>query len=135
EIGEIEGDVEVIGLRTTKIRSYFGQQYVIPNENIDIVTNYTAANGYAMVEINIPYEANILKVEKLIEQILQTLPTNFDIFIGGPEINGVQALEDSNYVLRIRAETLPVAQWEGARVIRKEVKEKLFDAGVDFPSP
>ena len=135
EIGEIEGDVEVIGLRTTKLRSYFGQQYVIPNGNIDIVTNYSAANGFAMVEINIPYEANILKVEKLIEQILQTLPANYDIFIGEPEINGVQALEESNYVLRIRAETLPVAQWEGARVIRKEVKEKLFEAGVEIPSP
>src|SRR5699024_10741187 len=135
EIGEIEGDVEVIGLRTTKLRSYFGQQYVIPNGNIDIITNYSAANGFAMVEINIPYEANILKAEKLIEQILQTLPANYDIFIGEPEINGVQALEESNYVLRIRAETLPVAQWEGARVIRKEVKEKLFEAGVEIPSP
>src|SRR5699024_12707855 len=34
EIGEIEGDVEVIGLRTTKLRSYFGQQYVIDRKSV-----------------------------------------------------------------------------------------------------
>src|SRR5699024_12136936 len=88
--------------------------------NIDIVTNYSVANGFSMVEINIPYEADIIKVEKMIEQILPTLPGKYNIFVGVPEINGVQALEESNYVLRIRAETFPVAQWEGARVIRKE---------------
>ena len=41
----------------------------------------------------------------------------------------------SNYVLRIRAETTPVTQWEGARVIRKEIKENLFEEGIEIPSP
>src|SRR5699024_5971388 len=39
ESGEIEGDVEVIGLRTTKLRSFYGHQFVIPTGNIDTVTN------------------------------------------------------------------------------------------------
>src|SRR5699024_10323385 len=60
ETGEIEGDVEVIGLRNTKLRSYFGQQYVIPNGKIDIVTNYSVTNGFAMVEVNLPYETDII---------------------------------------------------------------------------
>src|SRR5699024_11634837 len=50
ESGEIEGDVEVIGLRTTKLRSFYGHQFVIPNGNTDTVTNYSAHNGFAMVE-------------------------------------------------------------------------------------
>src|SRR5699024_3861621 len=50
ETDMIEGDVEVIGLRTTKLRSYYGQTYVIPNGKIEIVTNYSASNGFAMVE-------------------------------------------------------------------------------------
>lgn len=135
EIGKIEGDVEVIGLRTTTLRSYYGQRYVIPNGNIEIVTNYSTVNGYAMVEINLPYETDIVQAEKLVEEILPTLPSKYDIFVGEPEINGVQALELSNYVLRIRAETLPVMQWQGARIIRKEVKEHLFERGVEIPSP
>ncbi|HLQ72085.1 MAG TPA: mechanosensitive ion channel family protein, partial [Bacillota bacterium] len=135
EIGYIEGDVEVIGLRSTKLRSYYGQVYVIPNGKIDIVTNYSMTNGFAMVEINVPYETDILTLEKTVENILATLPEKYDFFIGTPEINGVQALELSNYVLRIRAETTPVMQWAGARAIRKEVKEHLFEKGIEIPSP
>lgn len=131
ETSEIEGDVEMIGMRST----YYGQTYVIPNGKIDIVTNYSASNGFAMVEVNIPYETDIVKTEKLIEEILITLPGKYDVFEGTPEINGVQVLELSNYVLRIRAETTPVIQWAGARAIRKEVKENLFEQGIEIPSP
>src|SRR5699024_11522937 len=59
ETGEMEGDVEVIGLRNTKLRSYFGQQYVIPNGKQDSVTNYSVTNGFAMVEVTLPYETDI----------------------------------------------------------------------------
>lgn len=135
ETGPIEGDVEVIGLRTTKLRSYYGQTYVIPNGKIEIVTNYSLTNGFAMVEINVPYEADIVELEKMVEKILVTLPEKYDMFEDTPVINGVQALELSNYVLRIRAETIPVMQWAGARAIRKEVKEYLFEEGIEIPSP
>jgi len=136
EIGAIEGDVEVIGLRSTKLRSFYGQTYVIPNGQINIVTNYSASNGYAMVEINIPYETNIVKVENMIKHILPTFKTNYpDVFVDEPFIQGVTALELSNYVLRVRAETFPVMQWEGARLIRKDVKAYLFEHGIEIPSP
>src|SRR5690625_1565177 len=88
-----------------------------------------------MVEINIPYESDILAVEKLVAKTLVVLPEkHHDIFVGMPEINGVQALELSNYILRVRAETQPVMQWEGARIIRNEVKEKIFEQGVEIAS-
>jgi len=135
ETGAIEGDVVVIGLHTTKLRSYYGQTYVIPNGKIDVVTNYSVTNGFAMVEINVPYETDIVKLEKMVEKILEALPEKYDIFVDTPVINGVQALELSNYVLRIRAETTPVMQWAGARAIRKEIKENLFEEGIEIPSP
>lgn len=135
ETGQIEGDVEIIGLRTTKLRSFYGQTYVIPNGKIEIVTNYSASNGFAMVEVNVPYETDILKVERIVGDLLLKLPGKYDMFVGIPEINGVQALDVSNYILRIRAETLPVMQWAGARAIRKEIKEHLFEQGIDIPTP
>lgn len=135
EVKGIEGDVESIGLRSTKLRSFYGQQYVIPNGSIEIVTNYSVRNGFAMVEVNIPYEEDIVRLEEMVEKVLEELPEKHDLFVGTPEINGVQALELSNYVLRIRAETIPVMQWAGARIIRKEVKERLFEKGIKIPSP
>src|SRR5699024_3731840 len=38
EIGEIEGDVVMIGMRNTTLRSYFGQTYIIPNGYIEVLT-------------------------------------------------------------------------------------------------
>src|SRR5690625_635199 len=55
-----EGTVEEIGLRTTKIKSWTGERFVIPNGNISEVINYSIHNGLAIVDINIPYESDII---------------------------------------------------------------------------
>lgn len=131
----VEGTVEEIGLRTTKIQAYTGELNVIPNGSIERVTNYSIYNGLAIVDINIPYENDYNEAEKVIEQVCQTLPDLYEEIISVPEIIGVQTLELSHYVIRVIAETPPVYQWAGARVIRKEMKDQLYKAGIDIPSP
>lgn len=131
----IEGTVEEIGLRTTKVKSWTGEQQVIPNGNITQVTNYSIHNGLAVVDINIPYENDITSAELIIEDVLAGLPAKYEHIIDTPVIHGVQNLEASHVVIRVIAETLPVYQWSGARVIRKEVKERLYKEGIDIPAP
>lgn len=131
----IEGTVEEIGLRTTKVKSWTGEQQVIPNGGIEQVTNYSVHNGLAIVDINIPYENDIEHAEGIIEGILSELPDKYEQIVSIPVIHGVQNLELSHVVIRVIAETLPVYQWSGARAIRKEVKDHLYKAGIDIPSP
>lgn len=130
-----EGTVEEIGLRTTKIKSWTGELNVIPNGNIEQVTNYSTYNGLAVVDINIPYENDIELAEGIIEKIIATIPEKYEEIVSTPVIHGVQTLETSHYVIRVIAETFPVYQWSGARAIRKEVKEHLYKEGIDIPSP
>ena len=134
-ISGVEGTVEEIGLRTTKIQSWTGEQNVIPNGNVTQVTNYSIHNGLAVVDINIPYENDIGVAEKIIEDVAKELPGKYEEIIEVPEIYGVQTLELSHFVIRVVAETTPVYQWAGARNIRKEVKERLYKEGIDIPSP
>jgi len=131
----IEGTVEEIGLRTTKVKSWTGEQQIIPNGNITQVTNYSIHNGLAIVDINIPYENDIAVAEKIIEDVLSGLADKYEQIVSTPVIHGVQNLETSHVVLRVIAETLPVYQWSGARVIRKEVKERLYKEGINIPAP
>jgi len=131
----IEGTVEEIGLRTTKVKSWTGEQQIIPNGNIAQVTNYSIHNGLAIVDINIPYENDITVAEKIIEDVLSGLADKYEQIVSTPVIHGVQNLETSHVVLRVIAETLPVYQWSGARVIRKEVKERLYKEGINIPAP
>lgn len=131
----VEGTVEEIGLRTTKIQSWTGELNVVPNGNIDQVTNYSIYNGRAVVDVNIPYESNMEKAERLIDEVVKELPNKYDEILTVPEVIGVQTLEVSHYVVRVIADTLPVYQWAGARMIRKEIQERLYSEGIEIPSP
>lgn len=134
-VSEVEGTVEEIGLRTTKIESWTGEQHIIPNGNITQVTNYSSHNGLAVVDINVPYENDIAVAERIIEDVIYRMPDKYEEFVNVPEIHGIQSLEVSHFVIRVIAETLPVYQWKGARLIRKEVKERLYKEGIDIPAP
>lgn len=132
---EVEGTVEEIGLRTTKIIAYTGELNVVPNGEISKVTNYSIYNGLAIVDVNIPYENDVQEAEKIIERVVKMLPEEYEEILSVPEVIGVQTLDVSHYVIRLIAETLPVYQWAGARVIRKEIKDHLYKAGIDIPAP
>src|SRR5699024_6241676 len=97
----VEGTVEEIGLRTTKIQAYTGELNIIPNGNIEQVINYSIYNGLAIVDINIPYENDYNEAEKVIERVCRELPNKYEEIIDTPEIIGVQTLELSHYVIRI----------------------------------
>ena len=58
-IDEITGTVEEIGLRITKIRGFKGDLNIIPNGQIEKVTNYTCGNALATVDVNIAYKSDI----------------------------------------------------------------------------
>ncbi|MFD1040306.1 mechanosensitive ion channel family protein [Virgibacillus byunsanensis] len=131
----IEGTVEEIGLRTTKILSWTGELHVLPNGNVTQVTNYSVHNGLAVVDINIPYESDVADAEKVIEQVAGTLPGKYEFILGGAEVIGVQNLDASHYAIRVIADTLPGYQWAGERMIRREMQDKLYKAGIEIPSP
>ncbi|HLQ72942.1 MAG TPA: mechanosensitive ion channel family protein [Bacillota bacterium] len=134
-VSEAEGEVEEIGLRTTKIKSWTGEQHVIANGNITQVINYSVHNGMAFVDVNIPYENDIALAEQLIEDIVKDLPQTDDCFVDTPTVHGVQMLDVSHFVIRVIAETEPTSQWYGARLIRRTIKDRLYNEGIDIPAP
>ncbi|MFD1362654.1 mechanosensitive ion channel family protein [Lentibacillus salinarum] len=134
-VANAEGFVEEIGMRTTKIESWTGEQHVLPNGNVTPVTNYSIHNGLAVVDINVPYENDVVTAEQIIDDTAKRLPDHYEEIVKVPEIIGVQSLETSHYVIRVIAETLPSYQWAGARIIRKEVKEVLYKQGIQIPAP
>lgn len=131
----VEGTVEEIGLRTSKILSWTGELNVVPNGNITQVTNYSVHNGLAVIDINVPYESDISAAEQIIEEVIKDLPDKYEEIVNVPVIHGVQALDVSHYIIRVIADTLPVYQWAGARIIRKEVKQRLYKEGIEIPAP
>ncbi len=134
-IGSAEGTVEEIGLRTTKIKSWTGELHIFPNGNITEVTNYSIHNSIAVVDVSIAYEENIEEAEKVIQDLLITLPQKYEDLVNPPELLGVQTLGASDVVIRIVAETVPMRHWYIARMIRKDVKIVLDKHGIEIPFP
>ncbi|PLR67702.1 MULTISPECIES: mechanosensitive ion channel family protein [Bacillaceae] len=134
-VGQFEGTVEEIGLRTTKIKSWTGELNILPNGNITEVTNFSVNNSVAFVDISIAYEGDIPKAEKVIEDLLLELPDKYEEMVAPPELLGIQNLGASEVILRVVSEVLPMKHFHIARMLRKEIRMRLDEHGIEIPFP
>jgi moderate conductance mechanosensitive channel len=134
-IGQFEGTVEEIGLRTTKIKNFTGEINILPNGSIVEVTNFSLYNSVAVLDIGIAYEENIEYAEKVIQEYLETTTEKYPELVKTPELLGVQQFAAAEVVLRIVAETLPMKHWYMGRMMRKDIKLVLDQKGIEIPFP
>jgi small-conductance mechanosensitive channel len=134
-IGQAEGTVEEIGLRTTKVKGFTGELFIFPNGNVTDVVNFSIHNSIAVVDINISYESDMAKVEQLIQEFLEDIQDKYEQIIKPPELLGVQNLTTTEVVMRIIAETLPMQHFAVSRGLRRDLKEFLDSQGVEIPYP
>ncbi|WLR50851.1 mechanosensitive ion channel family protein [Bacillus tianshenii] len=134
-VGKFEGFVEEIGLRTTKIKSWTGEMNILPNGNINEVTNFSLHNSVAVVDVSIAYEGNIVEAEAALEELLKELPGKYEDMVSTPELLGVQSLGASEVIMRVISEVKPMAHWHIGRVLRKEIKLRLDERGIEIPFP
>ncbi|PPA68505.1 mechanosensitive ion channel family protein [Jeotgalibacillus proteolyticus] len=135
KIGQAEGHVEEIGLRTTKIKSWTGELHIFPNGSVNEVTNFSIHNSVAVVDISIAYEEDIDRAERALEELLDSLEGKYEEIIFKPELLGVQTLGASDIVMRVIAETEPMKHWYVARALRKDIKNHLDKIGIEIPFP
>lgn len=134
-IGQFEGTVEEIGLRTTKIKSFTGEINILPNGSIVEVTNFSLYNSVSVLDIGIAYEGDIVYAEKVLQEYLETTTEKYPELVKTPELLGVQQFGASEVVLRIVAETLPMKHWYIGRQLRKDIKLLLDQHGIEIPFP
>jgi moderate conductance mechanosensitive channel len=134
-IGQFEGTVDEIGLRTTKIKSFTGEIHILPNGSITEVTNFSLHNSVAILDIGIAYESDIDRTERVLQELLAGLPEKYEELVKEPELLGVQQFGASELVLRIVAETQPMKHWYIGRILRKEIRQVLDANGINVPYP
>ncbi|WP_213422013.1 mechanosensitive ion channel family protein [Bhargavaea massiliensis] len=136
-IGEAEGTVEEIGLRTTKVKAYTGELFIIPNGNISEVVNSSIYNSTAVIDVRLGYETDIPMAESLIREFLAGLinDENYSDLLSPPDLLGVQSLDPHHVVLRVTAETAPMMHFAVARRLRMDLKQFLQENGIEIPYP
>ncbi|MGD7045596.1 mechanosensitive ion channel family protein [Jeotgalibacillus proteolyticus] len=134
-IGQAEGIVEEIGLRTTKIKSWTGELHIFPNGSVIEVVNFSIHNSVAVVDVSIAYEEDIERAEKELMTFLDSLEGKYEEIILKPELLGIQTLGASEVVMRVIAETKPMQHFFVARALRKDIKNHLDKLGIEIPFP
>ncbi|ANU14909.1 mechanosensitive ion channel protein [Planococcus halocryophilus] len=134
-VGSIDGIVEAVGLRTTKIRSFDGTLNYIPNRDILTVSNHSRGNMRALVDIGISYDENIDEAMAVIQEACTQMASKDIGIVDGPDVIGVQAFGASDVTLRVIARAENGEQWAVERQLRKAIKEALDAKGIEIPFP
>lgn len=133
KIGGLEGIVEELGVRVTKLRDFSGELHIIPNSNVQIVTNRTRGAMRALVKISIAYEEDIERAIKVLEKVSEDLAKSNENIVEGPTVLGVTEFGGSDVVLTVVAKTKPMEQWAVERALRKSIKEAFNREDIEIP--
>lgn len=131
-ISDVTGTIEDITLRTTKLRDFNGEQHIVPNGQITVVTNYSRGTTRAVVDMPIPYEESVDRISDILSQAMDNIAGS-ECFAEKPKVWGIVEFADSAIMLRIIAKCHSMKHAEGARIIREAAYEAYVKNGIEVP--
>jgi len=135
-LGNYNGVVKSIGIRTTVIRDFTGDIHSIPNGSIIGVTNHSKNDIRFVVDVNISCEEDIEKVIGAIEITCEDFKSKNEEYISEPiEVSGIIALEISSVTIRIVGKAKPLNQWKMGNELRRAIKLTLDKNKIEMTSP
>ncbi|MED6331198.1 MAG: mechanosensitive ion channel family protein, partial [Actinomycetota bacterium] len=127
--GIVLGEVEETALRYTRIRDFMGVVWYIRNGQIQSVANQSQGWTYSLVEIPVPYDEDLAKVQQVINTVGKEMgedPQYNGVLLGSPYYSNVTELTATSVVVRVNTKIVPNGnQWYAGRVIMQRMKEGL----------
>ena len=138
DVGEASGVVEVVNLRTTRIRDVEGTLWHVPNGEIRRVANKSQEWARTVLDIEVAYDTDIVQamevIKRVADDVWEEAPDQATI-LEEPELWGVEAFGESAIAIRLAMKVEPSEQWATARVIRARIKEAFDAEGIQIPFP
>ncbi|GFP40005.1 MAG: putative MscS family protein YkuT [Actinobacteria bacterium] len=138
KVKDVAGAVEGINLRRTVLRDMEGAVHFIPNGQITQVANLTRDWSGLIVEVGVDYKEDIDEVSEVLNQIGQELAQDGeykDVVLEPPTVVGVIDFSESQVTLRMMGKVVPSKQWGTAQELRRRIKKKFDQAGIEIPFP
>lgn len=140
-VGNISGVVEKFNLRTTVIRDLNGKVHFIPNGQIAILGNFTSKWARALVDVSVGYKEDADKVIGVLEEVFDDLMKKKEykkFILERPSVigdGGIDSFGDSAVIFKIVFKVKPPNQWTIERQLRKMIKSKFDELGIEIPFP
>lgn len=132
-IGGFKGTVNAFTLKTTRIKAWTGEEKIIANHLVTDVINHTHHDSLAILDVNVAYESNIEKVNKILDTLCTKMADELENLKGEVTLLGIEDLGDSAITFRITAVTKSGEQYAVQRKMRKLVKEELDKEKISIP--
>jgi small-conductance mechanosensitive channel len=135
---DVAGTVEAISLRMTVLRDLDGRVHYVPNGTIQIATNLTMKYASVELDINISYDSDIDKVEKVIDRVGEKIYKDEKwkgVALEPPHMLRVDRFSDTAIVVKVVCKTAPSRQWEVKSEILRQIKKAFDKEGIEIPLP
>lgn len=129
-IGSHQGTVEDIGLRTTVLRDFNGDMHIIPNGNIQEVTNVSRGDRRFMVDILISEASEIEQAALILQDVAEDFKKSHDNLLNGPSYIGVVNNRDIGATLRVQGRAEYEYHWAYENDLRQDILKCLTEAGI-----
>ena len=132
------GVVDSMGLRRTVLRDLNGTMHVIPNSKIEQTSNMAREWARINLDISVGYNENLDKVFQVLTDVCVKFkedPEWGKNMLTTPEVVRVNNLGDSGIEIKILGDTKAMQQWALMGELRKRIKERFDEEGIEIPWP
>jgi len=136
--GKVSGKVESLTLRVTTLRAFDGTLHVVPNGNMQVVSNKSRGWARAIIDVRVPYGEDVDKVRGTLEDLFDEVRDQAPLkgwLRDGPSVLGIEALSEYALVVRVIADTRPSKRPDAERLLREAIQARLAERGIRVPVP
>jgi len=130
----VEGTVETLGMRHTKIRDYDGSLHTIPNSQITNVQNLNSGPIKFECNIYLSYEVSYQELEDIVKNVGEKLKANKDLakyILKDVSLFGIMEMNERSYMAKTTGIAMPGYQWALAREERKIIIEEIYQRNLN----
>lgn len=137
-MGVIGGLVENMTLRRTVFRDLNGTVHVVPNSKIELASNMTRDWARINLNVTVAYKENLGYVSLIIDEVCQGLKDDAvwgEDLLTAPHVERVDNFGDHGVEIKILGDTKPIRQWALMGELRRRLKDRFDEEGIEIPWP
>ena len=127
------GEVQEIGMRTTKLVDAGGNIKIVNNSEIKTIINQTQELSVAKAYVSVSYNARIEKIEAVIADNIARVKQKIPAIVEGPYYKGVSELGESGVSLLFIAKCKEDDIYQVQRDLNREIKIMFDDNDIEIP--
>ena len=129
----VEGEVEALDFRVTKVRDFDGSLHIIPNSEITTVRNFNRGFMASDATFSVSYDTSLEEVKEMVAKVsneLSQMEEYKKVFKEKFEIFEIKDLNEFSYKVRIIARVRAGLQWEISRQARILIKREMEERNI-----